>query len=217
MTTLREVYDKIAPTRYNLYHRTRFAPELEAMAAGWQKGRLLNLGCGHGADFLPFKSNFELYGLDFSLEMLKFARKYAEKSDFPVTLLQADVSRLPFSDASFNWAISIAAYHHINSKEDRLLAFSELRRVLKPGGEAFITVWNGWQPRFLFKGKETIVPWRIKEEKLERYYYLFSYPEIKRLAKRAGFRVLRSFPESSYRYPLRYFSRNICLWLKKER
>ncbi len=216
MTTLREVYDKIAPTRYNLHHWTRFGHELEAMAAEWQKGRLLNLGCGHGADFLPFKSSFELYGLDFSLEMLKLARKYADKSGFPVSLVQADVSRLPFPDESFDRAISIAVYHHINNKEDRLLAFSELRRVLKPGGEAFITVWNGWQPRFWFKGKETTVPWRIKEEKLERYYYLFSYPEIKRLAKRAGFRVLGAFPESSYRYPFRYFSRNICLLLKKK-
>jgi len=216
MTTLREVYDKIAPTRYNLYHHTRFAPELEAMAARWKEGRLLNLGCGHGPDFLPFKANFDLYGLDFSLEMLKLANKYADKSEFQMTPLQADVSRLPFRDESFNWAISIAAYHHINSKEDRLMAFTELRRVLKPGGQAFITVWNSWQGRFLFKGKEQMVPWTVKEEKLERYYYLFSYPEIQRLAKQAGFRVLRTYPESFYHYPVKYFSRNICLWLKKD-
>lgn len=216
MTTLREVYDKIAPTRYNLHHWTRFTHELEALAAGWQKGQLLNLGCGHGPEFLPFKSSFELYGLDFSSGMLTLARKYAEKFDFPLTLVQADVSRLPFSDESFSWAISVATYHHINNKEDRLLALSELRRVLKPGGEAFITVWNGWQTRFWFKGKETTVPWRIKGETLLRYYYLFSYPEIERLARRAGFKVLRSFPESSHRYPLKYFSRNICLLLKKE-
>ncbi len=216
MTTLREVYDKIAPTRYNLHHWTRFNRELEAMASGWQKGQLLNLGCGHGADFLPFKSSFELYGLDFSSGMLKFARKYAEKFDFPVTLVQADVSRLPFSDESFDWAISIATYHHLKGREARERVFTELRRVLKPGGEAFITVWNGWQSQFWFKGKETTVPWRTKEETLLRYYYLFSYPEIERLAQQEGFQVVRSFPESSYPYPLKYFSRNICLLLKKK-
>ena len=87
--------------------------------------------------------------------------------------------------------------------------------MLKPGGEAFITVWNRWQPRFWFGGKEVAVPWRTKGKTLERYYYLFSYTELKKLVKEAGFSVLKSFPESSYRYPIKFFSRNICLLVRK--
>ncbi|MBL7124951.1 MAG: class I SAM-dependent methyltransferase, partial [Dehalococcoidales bacterium] len=94
-------------------------------------------------------------------------------------------------------------------------ALNELRRVLKPGGEAFITVWNRWQPRFWFKPNEVAVPWRKRGKTLYRYYYLFSYPELESLVKRAGFKVLKSFPESSYRFPLKLFSRNICLLVKK--
>jgi len=216
MATLREVYDKIAPTRYNLYHWTRFRHELEALASSWQKGRLINLGCGHGADFLPFKSGFELYGVDFSSVMLKLARKYAKKFDFTVNLVQSDVCHLPFSEGVFDWAISVATYHHIKGKKERRAALEELFRVLKPGGEAFITVWNRWQPRFWLRGKEVAVPWRTKDKTLERYYYLFSYPELERLVKQAGFQVLNSSPESSYRFPAKFFSRNICLVVRKE-
>jgi len=209
------IFDQIAPGWYNFRHWSIFRSELEEMAGRWQKGRLLNLGCAHGPDFLPFQSRFELYGVDFSPEMLRFARRYSQKFKFSVSLTQADVSRLPYGDESFDWAISVATYHHIKDKEPRLTALSELRRVLKPGGEAFITVWNHWQPRFWFHRSEAVVPWRTKNKTLYRYYHLFSYPELEKLAKQAGFQVLKSFPESAYRFPLKFFSRNICLLVKK--
>ena len=87
--------------------------------------------------------------------------------------------------------------------------------MLKPGGEAFITVWNRCQPRFWFKGKEVMVPWHAGEKTLHRYYYLFTYGDLQRLAREAGFTVLRAFPERDYRGPLKFFSRNICLLIKK--
>ena len=211
----REVFEQIAPSWYNFRHWSIFRSELEVLAQRWQKGSLLNIGCAHGPDFLPFRQNFDLCGVDFSTRMLDFARKYSQKFDFTANLLLADVSQLPFSDGIFGWAISVATYHHIKGERERQTALNELRRVLKPGGEAFITVWNRWQPRFWFSGREVAVPWRTKGKTLERYYYLFSYPELERLVKRAGFQVLKSFPESAYHYPIKLFSRNICLLVKR--
>jgi ubiquinone/menaquinone biosynthesis C-methylase UbiE len=209
-----DIFDQIAPSWYNFRHWSIFPTELETLAKRWRKGKLLNLGCGHGADFLPFKQGFELYGVDFSPQMLKFAEKYAKKFGFTVKLKLADVRRLPYPDAAFDWAISVATYHHLRSKEQKA-ALNELRRVLKPGGEAFITVWNRWQPRFWFKSKELKVPWRKRGKTLYRYYYLFSYPELEGLVKKAGFAVLKSFPESTYRFPVKFFSQNICLLARK--
>ena len=208
-----EIFDQIAPGWYNFRHWSIFRTELEGLAERWQKGKLLNLGCAHGPDFLPFKDGFELYGVDFSAEMLKFAEKYARKFDFNVELTLADVRRLPYPDQSFDRAIAVATYHHLMGGEHQE-ALRELRRVLKPGGEAFITVWNRWQPRFWFKPKEVAVPWRKKGQTLYRRYYLFSYSELEKLAKEAGFKVIESFPESAYRFPVKLFSRNICLLLK---
>ncbi len=210
----RDVFNDIAPAWYNFRHWSIFRHELEELAQRWQKGRLLNIGCAHGPDFLPFRQRFELYGVDFSPQMLRFARKYSQKFNFAVDLSLADARCLPYPDHTFDWAISVATYHHIRGKEERLAALAELRRVLKPGGEAFITVWNRWQPRFWFKPREVAVPWRTKGKTLYRYYYLFSYRELEKLARKAGFEVLKSFPEGSYRYPLKTFSRNICLLVR---
>jgi len=214
MATNREIFNQIAPSWYNFRHWSIFSTELEELAERWQKGKLLNLGCAHGPDFLPFKDGFELYGVDFSAEMLKFAEKYARKFGFAVELTLADVRRLPYPDQTFDRAISVATYHHLRDGEHQA-ALTELKRVLKPGGEAFITVWNRYQPRFWFKPKEVAVPWRKKKgETLYRRYYLFSYHELEKLAKKAGFEVIKSFPESAYRFPVKLFSRNICLLVK---
>ncbi len=212
-TTLREVFDEIASSWYNFRHWTRFRRELEALAKRWGGGKLLNIGCGHGADFLPFKGGFELYGIDFSTEMLKLALKYAQKFSFSANLFLSEASHLPFADESFDWAISIATYHHLSDARARKRAFLELERVLKPEGEAFITVWNRWHPRFWFKDKEILLPWKTKNKTLYRYHYLFSYFELKKLLEEAGFEVV-NFPFGSSQ---RLFSRNILLLARKKR
>jgi len=215
MATNRDVFNRIAPAWYNYRHHTIFRKELESLAQRWQGGRLLNVGCGHGPDFLPFKGSSELHGVDFSRTMLELALKYRKKFSFDANLIEADIRCLPYADNSFDWAIAVATYHHIKEKGDRLQAFRELHRVLKPGGEAFTTVWNHWQPRFWFKPRNVLVPWRSKDRTLYRYYYLFSYRELETLLCKAGFTVLKSFPESRYNFPIKTFSRNVCVLVKK--
>jgi ubiquinone/menaquinone biosynthesis C-methylase UbiE len=216
VTDSKDIFNQIAPSWYSFRHWSIFRSELEMLAQRWQKGRLLNIGCAHGPDFLPFTQNFDLYGVDFSTEMLKLARKYSQKFKFPVILSVSDVSHLPYADETFDSAISVATYHHVKGKKEKQVALSELRRVLKPGGEAFITVWNRWQSKFWFKPKEVAVSWRKRDKTLERYYYLFTYPELEKLVKTAGFDVLKSFPESSYHLPIKFFSKNICLLVRKD-
>jgi ubiquinone/menaquinone biosynthesis C-methylase UbiE len=207
-------YDDIAESWYRLRHWTRFKPELEEMASRWGKGKLLNVGCAHGPDFLPFKDKFELWGLDSSAPMINMAVKYAGKFKLDVSLIVADAVCMPFKDNVFDCAISVAAYHHVKGAGQRATAFSELRRVLKPGGEAFITVWNRWQKPFWRRGKEVMVPWKTSAGEVMRYYYLFTYPEIQHQLKMAGFDVIRAFPENGYDKKIKYFSRNICLLTK---
>ena len=212
---MRDIFNQIASGWYNFRHWSIFRAELEALAQRWQQGRLLNIGCAHGPDFLPLRKGFELHGVDFSNEMLKLAQKYSKKFKFAVSLVEADARQLPYADESFDWAIAVATYHHIQDKEDRLKALQELRRVLKPDGEAFITVWNRWQPRFWLQRRHTAVPWRTRDKTLYRHYYLFSYLELERLCEKADFEVLKSFPENAYRFPAKTFSRNICLLVRK--
>jgi len=210
-----QVFDHVAPGWYNFRHHSIFKTELAALAERWQKGKLLNLGCGHGADFVPFKNSFELCGVDFSTKMLALAAKYSAKYGFQVELKQADMRALPYDDGCFEYAIAVACLHHLSGSNEQLKALLELKRVLKPGGEVLITVWNRTQVRFWGKSKELLLPWRGEDGVSERYYYLFTYGEIKKIVKRAGFKVLQVFPEQSYRWPVKYFSRNICLLAQK--
>jgi len=232
MTTNKEVFDQIAESWYRVRHWPLLRKELEELAEKWRLimekeahpshpliwrgtgGRLLNIGCGHGADFLPFRQRFELWGIDFSAQMLKQAQRYSTKFSFCVNLVTADMLTLPFRDNSFDWIIAVAAYHHIKGKNDRERAFRELRRVLKPGGEAFLTVWNRGQPRFWLKSKEQQIPWRLRGETVYRYYHLFSYGEMKKLLAEVGFEILSTAPEKSYHLPVKNFSRNICALVK---
>ncbi len=211
----RDIFNQIASSWYNFRHRSIFRKELEGLARRWQQGRLLNVGCAHGPDFIPFKDSFELHGIDFSENMLELARKYAEKYNFSVNLVNADARRLPYEENYFDWAIAVATYHHIEDNGGRLRALTELHRVIKPGGEAFITVWNKWQPKFWLKTKDVLVPWRAKDKTLYRYYYLFSYRELEELVLKAGFEVVSSSAESRYRFPIKTFSRNICILARK--
>jgi SAM-dependent methyltransferase len=132
-----------------------------------------------------------------------------------VNLTIADAVSLPYPDNTFDWAIAVATYHHIQGDKQRQKAFQELRRVLKPGGEAFITVWNRWQPSFWLKGKEVNMPWKSRGKILYRYYYLFSYPELRSLLSRVGFEIISMFPEKSYGLWLKFLSRNICALVRK--
>lgn len=213
--TTREIFDQIAPGWYNFRHRSIFRHELESLARRWKKGKLLNIGCGHGPDFVPFLKNFELFGMDFSINMLRLARKYAKKHGFCVELAEADARFLPYPDNTFDLAIAVATYHHIDNKEERLQALQELHRVLKPDGEAFVTVWNKWQPRFWLKSKNILVPWRKRDKILNRYYYLFSYRELEQTARKANLEILESFAEKRYRFPVKTFSRNVCILVRK--
>jgi len=214
MTTNREVFDQIAESWYRVRHWPLLRKELEELTQRWQSGKLLNIGCGHGADFLPFRQGFELWGIDFSPQMLKQAQRYSTKFSFCANLVTADMRSLPFLDNSFDWIIAVAAYHHIKGQDDRESAFRELKRVLKPGGEAFLTVWNKGQPRFWLKSKEQQIPWRLRGETVYRYYHLFSYGEIKKLVTKVGLEILSIAPEKSYHLPTRNFSRNICVLVK---
>ena len=215
MATNREVFDQIAESWYRVRHWPLLREELGELARRWRCGKLLNIGCAHGADFLPFTHDFELWGVDFSPAMLKQGLRYSAKLGFYVNLVAADALFLPFPDDTFDWAVSVATYHHIKGKQEREKALGELRRVLKPRGEAFLTVWNHGQPRFWLRSKEQEVPWRLKEKTLYRYYHLFSYGELRKLLIKTGWQIITMSAERSYGFPIRSFSRNICALIKK--
>jgi ubiquinone/menaquinone biosynthesis C-methylase UbiE len=107
--------------------------ELQEAAAGpgGNLGVLLELCCGHGEGLTLFADRAErALGVDISLSMLESTR--LENGPMAEAfLLQGDVNRLPLADSSVDTVVTIGGIHHI---PDRVRMFSEVRRVLKPGG-----------------------------------------------------------------------------------
>ena len=154
-------------------------------------GKIVDLGCGNCRNLIPF-SNFICYGVDFSKKMLKNAEIISKNNSLDIKLYKAELTKLPFKDNFFDYALMLASLHHPKTKDKRKKALEELYRILRKDGTALITVWNKWQLRFLFRRKNSLIPWKIKNKIYHRYYYLFSYFELKRLLRKNNFKILES-------------------------
>lgn len=154
-------------------------------------GRIIDLGCGNARNLIPFH-NFSCYAVDFSKKMLDKAKLTSEKYGLDINLYKSDLDKLPFKDNFFDYALMLASLHHLETKEKRLNALKEIHRILKNNGIVLITVWNKWQLKFLFKKKDTLIPWKQKNKIYYRYYHLFNYFELKSLLKKVNFKILES-------------------------
>jgi arsenite methyltransferase len=109
--------------------------------------RVLDLGCGAGTDSLVAAQMVapkgRVTGIDMTPEMLGKARSAAtEMSQDNAEFIEAEAERLPFADESFDVVISNGV---IDLTPDKNAVFSELLRVLEPGGRiqiADVTIQN---------------------------------------------------------------------------
>lgn len=148
------------------------------------KGKILDMGCGTGRHVLE-DENHEFYGIDFSDEMVKIAKKKKQKSKFFVSSLE----NLPFKDNFFDAAIYISVLHCLENKGKREKSLRELFRVLKSNSKARISVWSKKHPRISNLPGSSFVPWRVKSKNLKRYYYFYEKDELENLLKSVGFEV----------------------------
>ena len=184
------VWDSIAESWHNL-RRKPLLEVIRELSAKWAPGKLLDVGCGNCRNTMIFaKHGFDCYGIDFSKQMLKNAESYAKQNNVKINLRTANVTTIPFKDNTFDYAMCTAVLHHVGNKQERKKVLSEIKRVLKNRGQALISVWNKLQWNFLFSRKEKYVGWRVNDVTYYRYHYLFTYWELKRLLKEAGFKII---------------------------
>ena len=112
-----------------------------ALAALREGDTVLDLGSGAGFDcFLAAKRVGEkgrVIGVDMTPEMLAKARVNATKGGYTnVEFRQGQIEALPIEDNSIDVIISNCV---INLSPDKPKVFSEMQRVLKPGGRFFVS------------------------------------------------------------------------------
>ncbi len=156
----------------------------------------LDLGCGH--QLLPsWRSEEEkqivqkcksVVGLDPDLSSLKRHATIIRK-------VAGDISALPFPDAFFDMVTANMVVEHLKYPENQ---FSEVRRVLKPGGVFVFHTPNAFGypvlmarlvPRTLRRKLAHLLDGRAEEDVFETYYRANSRKEIRRIASRSSFEV----------------------------
>lgn len=99
--------------------------------------KFLDFGCGKGlllSEILKINPDLEVVGADVSKTGVNFARKAIPSAKF-VVLNEGE--KLPFKANSFDFILAADVLEHVYDTD---LIFSELVRILKPGGKIFISV-----------------------------------------------------------------------------
>lgn len=144
-----------------------------------KKSQILDLGCGPGRYLEPLiKNGFDVYGYDFSENMIKIARKCINDDS---RIKQGDVTELPYRDSSFDLVYSFKVLPHINNI-DR--ALEEIYRVLKPNGVAVLEFYNRNSIRYILN----------KLAKIYKYYTCWNTPkEVRKKISSIGFTFMKSY------------------------
>lgn len=124
-----DVYEKIAPH----FSNTRYKPwpKVQAFMESLPDGSInCDVGCGNGKYLSCARKNVLSVGTDRSFNLTSIARERNEGSQTFV----CNSLNLALRDNAFDSVISIAVIHHFSTKELRIQAINELKRICKVGG-----------------------------------------------------------------------------------
>ena len=125
----------------------------------------LEIGCGNGKN-MKYKKTLNIIGIDKCKAFLNICKE----QQLNVLNSSIDCCHLPFKDASFDFVISIAVFHHLDNIHFTK-ALNEMKRVMKKGAHGLITIWSVEnQPRKSFIDGDNLVPFND----IDRYYNIFS-------------------------------------------
>lgn len=110
----------------------------------WRSGeRLLEIGLGYGTvGQLLAARGLDYHGLDISpgpVGMMRHRLEMLEVADASERVKQGSALSIPHPAESFDVVVSIGCLHHTG---DLAGAIREVQRVLRPGGEAMIMIYN---------------------------------------------------------------------------
>ncbi|MGW6930736.1 class I SAM-dependent methyltransferase [Lentzea sp. NPDC054927] len=116
--------------------RRRIFGRLVDLADVTAQDEVLDIGCGPGyLTALAASAGRRAVGVDVSEQMVAEAQRKRASADCSFVIGKAEALDLP--DASFDVVLSSLAIHHI-PEDARAQAFTEMFRVLRPGGRVLI-------------------------------------------------------------------------------
>jgi len=135
-----------------------------------RRPRILDVGCGTGANLLMLSQYGDAEGVDISEDALAFCR---ERGLEKVKLGAGE--ELPYDDGTFDLVTALDVVEHM---DDDLAGLREMRRVLRPGGRVLLFV-----PTFMFL-------WGVQDD-VSNHRRRYRLPELQRVLEQAGFEIER--------------------------
>lgn len=119
------------PVIGNMYRR-----RVELCLAQCNRGlRVLEVGFGSGITFLNLKELYsEIYGLDLESSIQEVSEVF-NKRNIKTQLKNGNILDMPYENDLFDTVLLISILEHLRPDE-QAVAFKEINRVLKPGGQA---------------------------------------------------------------------------------
>ncbi len=155
--------------------RRIIASFVERALAGWPadraRPRILDVGCGTGANLKMLAQFGQVEGVDLSEEALTFCRARGF-----INVRHGAVEQLPYEDSAFDLVTALDVIEHL---DDDVAGLREMRRVLRPGGRALLFV-----PAFEFL-------WGVQDE-VGHHRRRYRLPQLRRAVCEAGFAVERA-------------------------
>ncbi len=161
--------------------------------------KLLDLGCGGGIYLkMLADTDAELWGIDISENAVSIARQRMKKPD---QIICADADPLPFDSDEFDYVSAWGTVEHFISVSSIL---KEIKRVLKPGGKAVISVPNVYYYKYIWDTlRKGTGPVKHQEPEV-----LYSFREWKGIIEKAGLEVIRKFRHNKFVQP------RFMIWLR---
>jgi SAM-dependent methyltransferase len=114
--------------------RSFVRPLVAEALTGRSNPRILDCGCGTGANLVLLSEFGRASGFDLSWRGLEFAKTYGQRRT-----AQASMTHIPFADDSFDLVTALDVLYSLR-EEDETRAVAEIHRVLKPGGTLIVNV-----------------------------------------------------------------------------
>jgi SAM-dependent methyltransferase len=133
--------------------------------------RILDVGCGTGANLEMLGRFGDADGVDVSPEAITFCKERGLNNVRP-----GEAERLPYADNSFDLVTALDVVEHL---DDDVAGLREMRRVLRPGGRALLFV-----PAFMFL-------WGVQDD-VSNHRRRYTLPGLKKMVQASGLTVERA-------------------------
>jgi SAM-dependent methyltransferase len=170
------------------------APVLHALAGGRRDLRLIDCGCGTGANLDLLRPYGRAVGFDLAREGVARARGRG------LAVARGDVTSIPFVSSAFDLA---SAFDVLQCVDDDVAAVREMARVVRPGGAVVVTLAaldvlrgdhaEAWHEVRRYTPESAAHLLRTAGLEVERLSFLFASVFPLMLAVRVAQRVLRPF------------------------